>query len=123
MTIMINGRIPDSFWTGRGILHSINDEPGVIEPDGTKKWYWRGELHRTNGPAVVETNGNSRWYSRGVLHRADGPAVSYSDSKRDSWAVFGITITSWEEFQHITESSDEKMLLLKIKYGTTISGQ
>lgn len=61
-------------------MHSVDDQPAVIYPDGTKWWYRDGVLHRDNGPAVVWENGVEEWFRDGVRDRADGPAVIYPDN-------------------------------------------
>lgn len=110
-----NGRVADTFWDCRGILHSINDIP-IIDPDGTKKWYWRGYISRRNGPAIVEPDGSTRWYDRGILHRKDGPAVTHPNMP-DTWYVYGKRTRNFREFQELSKCPDEDIITLKLKYG------
>jgi hypothetical protein len=58
-------------------LHRDDDEPAVIEPDGTRKWYRDGVLHREGGqPAIVCASGEQLWYKDGKIHRdGDQPAL------------------------------------------------
>jgi hypothetical protein len=49
----------------RGELHSFNDEPAVIESNGTKYWYKNGKLHREDLPAVICPNGIKFYYNNG----------------------------------------------------------
>jgi hypothetical protein len=58
-------------------LHSFNDEPAIVQIDGTKEWYINGERHRENKPAIEEADGTKEWYINGRRHREDGPAVEY----------------------------------------------
>ena len=45
-----------------GKLHSYNDMPAVIYPDGTKLWCKHGKLHRGNGlPAMISSTGTNYW--------------------------------------------------------------
>ena len=60
------------------------DYTGITEyPNGTKKWYLNGELHREDGPAVEWADGSKVWFLNGENHREDGPAVEYTDG--DKW--------------------------------------
>jgi hypothetical protein len=34
---------------------------------GTKKWFWKGRLHREDGPAVEYPSGKKCWYLNGNL--------------------------------------------------------
>ena len=74
------------------ILHSYNDEPAEFLPDGTKKWYKDGVLHRDNGPAVENTNLKiKRWYQNGLLHRdQDKPAVIEDGGRINMWYQNGL---------------------------------
>lgn len=53
------------------------EDQEVIEPDGTRKWYRNGKLHRGGDqPAIVSPVGSQYWYRNGELHRdGDQPAV------------------------------------------------
>lgn len=48
-----------------------------IYPNGTRKWYQNGSLHREDRPAVEFFNGDKEWWVNGELHREDGPALKY----------------------------------------------
>jgi hypothetical protein len=77
-----------------GKLHSFNDQPAIIWPDGTQQWYRHGEIHRCNDlPAdinVDDGNGNRtmRWYRHGSLHRVNGPAVIWFEGSM-FWYQYG----------------------------------
>ena len=60
----------------------------ITHPDGTKKWYLNGELHREDGPAYERPNGFKEWWLNGKLHREDGPAVEYPDGSK-AWRLNG----------------------------------
>jgi hypothetical protein len=38
----------------------------VEYPNGTKKWFLNGKLHREDGPAVEWADGTKRWYFNDV---------------------------------------------------------
>ena len=57
-------------------------------PNGTKKWYLNGKLHREDGPAVEYFNGTKKWYLNGKFHREEGPAVEYSNGTK-KWYLNG----------------------------------
>lgn len=64
-----------------GQLSSIDGEPAVVYPNGTKFWYRAGKLHREGDlPAVVYPNGVEEWWQDHQRHRDDGPAVVYPDA-------------------------------------------
>ena len=65
----------------------------TIEPNGTKKWYLNGELHREDGPAVEWSDGTKSWYLNGERHREDGPAVERPDGT-NLWCINGKEITT-----------------------------
>lgn len=69
------------------VIHSENDEPAIEYPNGTKEWYFYGQLHRIKNPAVIHSNGDQEWWYMGLRHKADGPAVITKD--REYWFEFG----------------------------------
>jgi len=54
----------------------------VAQPNGTRKWYVDGQLHREDGPAVECASGERRWYLNGKRHREDGPAIERPDGTK-----------------------------------------
>ena len=59
-----------------GKLHSLNDQPAIVDSNGNKLWYKYGKLHRRDLPAAEYTNGDKEWYWHDELHRdCDLPAV------------------------------------------------
>ena len=58
------------YWSQNGVLHRDDDEPSVIQTDGTRYWYKHGVLHRDGDqPAVIKPNGHVIYYQHGVVHR------------------------------------------------------
>jgi hypothetical protein len=77
-----------------GRLHSINDEPALIDQYGSKWWYKDDELHRDNDdPAVVHPNGTMMWYKNGKCHRDNGLPAIISATGGDLWYVNGIYLS------------------------------
>lgn len=91
-----------------GELHSINDEPAIINtdgskiwycndkihrdndlpaetwPDGTQVWYWNNQIHRDGDKPAFENEKVKQWYKNGKLHRDNNlPAIIYSDGKEE----------------------------------------
>ena len=65
---------------GNGLLHSFDDNPAVIYPNGHKRWYQNGKIHRGNDlPAIVYADGEKCWYQHDKIHRDNGPARIYAD--------------------------------------------
>lgn len=57
------------------VLHRA-DGPAVIMSNGSKYWYWHGEMHRKDAPAIETPDGTFEWFSHGLNHRENGPAIS-----------------------------------------------
>jgi len=49
-----------------GELHRDDDQPAIIQADGTMHWYQYGNLHRTQGPSRIYPDGRCEWYNNGV---------------------------------------------------------
>ena len=71
-------------WFADGKLHRL-DGPAVERDDGAKEWYVNGKLHRLDGPAVEWVDGTKEWYVNDNLHRLDGPAVERDDGRKYYW--------------------------------------
>jgi len=57
-----------------GQLHSYNDLPAWIWPEGTKIWYIHGLTHRGNGlPAIIYSDGVKEWHENNVFIRDESP--------------------------------------------------
>lgn len=83
--------------------------------DGEVIWFQYSVIHCEDGPAVIDKD-YERWVRFGKTHRVDGPAVVYKDGDL-SWYVNGTQIFDYDQYQQITNSSGEEMLLLKLKWG------
>ena len=57
----------------------------IATPDGTKRWYCAGKLHRDGGPAYEGVDGMKMWFRHGEIHREDGPALIQPDGKEEFW--------------------------------------
>ena len=79
------------FWFFNGELHR-EDGPAVEYADGRRYWYLNGLLHREDGPAFELANGSREWYVNGLPHRLDGPAGEYHDGTRE-WYVNGTRVS------------------------------
>jgi hypothetical protein len=71
-------------WFLNGKLHR-QDGPAVERADGSRAWCLNGQLHRQDGPAIEYPNGSREWYLNGKLHRQDGPAIEYPNRSREWW--------------------------------------
>ena len=68
----------------KGKLHRT-DGPAVEYAGGTKYWYFEGKIHRTDGPAVEWADGTKEYYFKSKRHRSDGPAVEHADGSKEYW--------------------------------------
>jgi hypothetical protein len=96
-------------WYKDGKLHRENDLPAVVNANGDKWWYKDGELHRDNGiPAVVNANGDKAWYVLGQLHRDnDLPAVEYANGDK-AWWVNGIHVDQPDSYANLLQGLVEE---------------
>jgi hypothetical protein len=79
------------FWYHKKKLHRT-DGPAVEYADGSKVWYVDGKFHRTDGPAEEYADGTKYWYRDGKLHRTDGPAIEYADGSK-FWYLDDVQLT------------------------------
>lgn len=49
-------------------------------------------------------------------HRLDGPAVIWRSGAKE-WYIHGIRVQDFDDYQGLTECSDEDVVFLKIKWG------
>ena len=68
----------------KGNLHRT-DGPAVEHANGTKEWYADGKLHRFEGPAHEGVDGLKIWLIKGNYHRIDGPAIEWADGAKEWW--------------------------------------
>lgn len=112
------------YTTVDGELHSVDDAPAMVYPDGTQWWYRGGKVHRDGAAAILWHNGVEEWFQDGKRHRDDGPAVSLPDedgithSRRGlkEWWVQGKMIR-WEAPIPTTNYRSELALLRKKHFG------
>jgi len=83
------------YWYFNGELHR-EDGPAIELSNGTKCWFLNDERHRVDGPAIEWGNGSENWFLNGELHREDGPAVEYANGTKH-WYLNGKKLTE-EEF-------------------------
>ena len=88
----------------------------VPDINGDKRWYKNDKLHRTDGPAI-DAPLHQEWYQEGKLHRTDGPAYMVFDDEVYEWYIDGKLITDPQEYQKLTNISDELLADLQQKYG------
>jgi len=60
------------------------DGPALEYPDGTKSYYFNGDLCRCEKP-----DGTIIYYSNGSIHRVDGPAIQCTDPQEDRYLIRG----------------------------------
>jgi hypothetical protein len=68
-------------WYLNGHLHR-EDGPAIEHDNGDKWWYLNGHLHGEDGPAIEHDNGDKFWYLNGECHREDGPACEFADGDK-----------------------------------------
>ena len=81
-------------WYLNGYLHRV-DGPAIEYAIGSKEWYLNDKLHREDGPAIEYANGTKYWYLDGKRHREDGPAVELADGDK-FWYLRGERLTESE---------------------------
>jgi hypothetical protein len=77
-----------------GQLHSFDDKPAIVFPNGTKMWYKNGAYHRDNdNPAIVHSDGTKSWWKNGKNHRDNGePSFIYFNGDM-AWFFNGNALT------------------------------
>jgi hypothetical protein len=93
----------------------VKNEPKLkILPDGTRKWWLNGELHRQDGPAVEWSDGSREWYLNGELHRQDGPAIELPNGTC-AWWLNGKRFKNCERFLKALEKTVSEKRFQEIK--------
>jgi hypothetical protein len=71
-------------WYKDGVLHRDGDLPAVEWSSGGKMWCKDGVLHRNGDlPAIEYPNGTKKWYKDGKRHRdGDRPAIEQANGSR-----------------------------------------
>jgi len=92
---------------------------GTIEttkyPNGTRKWWRNGKLHREDGPAIEWANGGKEWWRNGTRHRTDGPAIEY-DNGDISWFLEGKLFKCVHKFCKAAKLTDEEKTFFLLKW-------
>lgn len=89
-------------WYYHGYLHRTDGPAEIVRPSdisaGYRTWWVNGKLHRTDGPAILYNNGRIMWYESGQRHREDGPAII--DRNHQKYYIRGVYYTkeAFEEF-------------------------
>lgn len=55
-------------------LHSFNDQPSMIQSNGTKLWHKNGKLHRIGNPAMEFESEYKTYYCKSLIHNSDSYA-------------------------------------------------
>ena len=95
----INRSSTDYCYKFRNLYHREDDQPAIVDNDGSKRYYYLGKVHRINGPAyiVYELEAESgeikkekilkirheAWFYENKCHRIDGPARSWHDGFKE----------------------------------------
>ena len=85
LTSLAGGRLVkeerDGCTYANGVLHSFDDKPAEIRPNGTQIWYKNGKTHRDGDlPAIIWADGVRVWCQNGYTHREnDLPAIIFAD--------------------------------------------
>ena len=83
----------------------------VVSPNGDKRWYLNGQLHRVDGPAIERANGTREWWLNDKRHRTDGPAIERAGYK--SWWLNGKKLNPEEVAKNLTP--EQKLLISYLK--------
>jgi hypothetical protein len=85
----------------------------IVSKDGTKRWYFNGDLHRTDGPSVEYATGTKMWYVNGKLHREDGPAVEWANGDKEWW-LNGHQYDTFDEYAKAAKWTDDQLVEWKL---------
>lgn len=103
---------------GAYILHG---SPAIIDPNGLRAYYQRGEYHRVDGPALIHPDGRKEWWVKGKRHRLDGPAFVGANGVQ-IWYLYGNHIDVEAIFGYVPSvplSPEEQMVLVLTTSGET----
>jgi hypothetical protein len=73
-----------------GLLHSLNDQPSLIDDIGNKYWHKAGKIHRENDQPSIIDNGDLYWYKDGLLHRDNDLPSIIIKSGAKYWHINGV---------------------------------
>ena len=90
ISIWSGGYVTRTYLNGR--LHSIDDQPAIINIHECvcNYWYKYGKKHRGGDlPAYVNTDGSKAYYWNGLYHRDDNlPAIEFANGEK-AWFIHG----------------------------------
>jgi hypothetical protein len=81
-----------------------------VSPNGDKRWYLNGELHRVDGPAIERADGTKEWWLNDKRHRVDGPAIEYPDGDKH-WYLDDMNLNMEKLAEKSKNLSPEQKLL------------
>lgn len=98
-------------------LHTDDDEPSIIYPDGTTYYHKNGKLHRNEDkPAIVSPDGSKQYYKNGEVHRdGDNPAIINSEGYK-AYYKNGELHRNGEEPAIITPTGVKKYYIRGVEY-------
>jgi hypothetical protein len=103
----------DYHWNmSSGFTGCTKDSMGIIA------YSVKGRFHREGGPAVIYPDGIKRWYQHGELHRLDGPAIEHEGREyRTAYYLNGQFVTVEEHTLRTawTKTTLGKLILKKTK--------
>ena len=68
------------YWFKYDVPHRDGDKPAVIKKDGTMMWINNGKFHRLGDkPAVILPDGTKQWYINGIRHRSDNETFTINE--------------------------------------------
>ena len=76
LTFLAGGKLlredrPDGTYAN-GVLHSFEDKPATVLPNGATMWFKMGQIHRgCDKPAVIYSNGTRLWFTLGKFTRVE----------------------------------------------------
>ena len=67
-------------------------------------WYKDIHKHRLDGPAVIHPNGTRFWFFLGNLHCENGPAIIYPDGKKEYYLDGNLLEKEWyQKYQKLKQ--------------------
>jgi hypothetical protein len=104
-------------WFKDGQLHR-DDGPAVEHKSGDRSWFKNGQRHREDGPAIEWANGYRSWYKDGKLHKEDGPAVIWAIGECE-WFINGQRY-SFNEWCEASNQSPMEKAMLRLRYSVPL---
>ena len=95
------------------------DGPAIEWADGSKEWWFNGELHREDGPAYEDADGSREWYLNDERHREDGPAIEWGDGTK-AWYLNGKKLTEAEFNARMNPVTELTLDEIAAKFGVSV---